>query len=222
MSDGSSDDREYFRQEALGAFAHEIRTPLTSLRMVVELARREGENDMLVLDEELASMLHQSISDLQQLADDLQEQSRLERGRAPLGSGPCELAAAVEAAREMLRPAVNLHGDARPAVEGPWDATRLVKAIAGFAESANRIGDGSGDVRLESDTGPDGVRLRFSSGSPGGSPRPMAADAGFAFFRARQYVLAVGGRVECHRGDRSVVISVTLPRNELPAQDTEQ
>ena len=38
MGDSSSEDRDYFRREAMGAFAHEIRTPLTSLRMVVELA----------------------------------------------------------------------------------------------------------------------------------------------------------------------------------------
>lgn len=212
MSDGNSEEREYFRREAMGAFAHEIRTPLTSLRMVVELARRDGTDESLVLDGELATMLNQSIAALEQLADDLHEQSRLERGKALLGSGPCELDAAVAAAREALRPGIALRLDERCAVVGPWDERRLAKALAGFAESANRIGDGSGAVRLETQAMPDRVGLRFSSGTAPGDGRPIGADAGFAFFSARQYVLSAGGTVECCRGDGSAAFTVTLPR----------
>jgi signal transduction histidine kinase len=222
VGDSSSEDRDYFRREAMGAFAHEIRTPLTSLRMVVELAQRNGQGETLVLDPELASMLHQSLSDLQQLADDLQEQSRMERGRAMLAPGPCDLAAAIDAARAMLRPAIALQCDAPRAAEGPWDSTRLVKAIVGFAESANRIGDGSCTVRLDADEDPRGITLRFSNGSPGGNPRPVTADAGFAFFRARQYILAAGGAVDCARGDRGVSIAVSLPRNRPAEEDTQR
>jgi len=68
----SAPDEELYRREAMGAFAHEVRTPLTSIRMVLELARREGTNGELVLDGELAGMLDASVDDLQQLADDLQ------------------------------------------------------------------------------------------------------------------------------------------------------
>lgn len=215
VSDRSSDDHDHYRREAMGAFAHEIRTPLTSLRMVIELARRQaGDTGMLMLDAELTGLLHQSITDLQQLADDLQEQSRLERGNVALANGPCELGAAVEAARELLRPAIEIQGKPPAPAEGPWDGPRLVRAFVGFAEGANRLGDGSGAVRLDARTGPDCVSLRFSSGAPGGAPRPVGADVGFGFFRARQYVLAVGGTVECDRGDRYLSIAVTLPRTE--------
>ncbi len=223
VSHHSSDDRDYYRQEAMGAFAHEIRTPLTSLRMVVELARRQaGGRDTLLLDAELAGMLHQSIAALQQLADDLQEQSRLERGRIVLGDGPCELAAAIEAAREMLRPGIDLACPEVEPLNGPWDAPRLVKALAGFADGANRIGDGSGVVRLDATVAPDRVHLVFSSGRPGGASRPVAADAGFGFFRARQYVLAAGGAVDCDRRERYLSIAVTLRGNAGVLEDTAQ
>ena len=62
---------EYFRREAMGAFAHEVRTPLTSIRMVMELGRRQSTGGQLVLDRELANMLSTSVDDLQRLADDL-------------------------------------------------------------------------------------------------------------------------------------------------------
>ncbi|MBE7520049.1 MAG: hypothetical protein HS107_12470 [Thermoflexaceae bacterium] len=66
-------ETDHYRRESMGAFAHEIRTPLTSIRMVIELAKRLGSGDQAVLDAELSAMLNASIDDLQRLADDLQE-----------------------------------------------------------------------------------------------------------------------------------------------------
>ena len=201
---------ELYRREAMGAFAHEVRTPLTSIKMVMELARRQSAEGSLLLDDELAEMLRTSVDDLQTLADDLQETSRLERGRLNLSTGPCDLAAAVEAARDLLR-GIAILGEVAPGIEGPWDAAHLVRAIAGFAESANRIGDGSGSVVLDLAIGPESVELAFCSGVAGGNERPIAADAGFSFFRSRQLVLAMGGSVHCQRAERFATFRVALP-----------
>ena len=208
----TSDDAELFRREAMGAFAHEVRTPLTSIRMVMELARRQSGEGQLLMDAELAEMLSSSVDDLQRLADDLQEGSRLERGKLPLSKGPCDLHAAIEAARTIVRKDhIELEDGRLDALEGPWDAARLVRAIAGFAASANRIGDGSGAVRLTCTSNSQLVTLTFASGRPGIETRPIAADAGFAFFHSRQLVLAMGGSVHCDRADRYATITVALP-----------
>ncbi len=204
-------ETELYRREAIGAFAHEVRTPLTSIKMVMELARRQAKDGELVLDAELAEMLRTSVEDLQDLADDLQEASRLERGRVVLAIGPCDLGAAVEAAREMLINGPQLSGTSPHGIEGPWDARRLVRAISGFAQCANRIGDGSGAVRFDWEEAGDFVRLTFASGRPGGQPKEIAADAGFSFFRSRQLVVAMGGSVHCNRADRFVELNVELP-----------
>lgn len=205
------DEAEHYRREALGAFAHEIRTPLTSIKMVMELARRQSSDGQLVLDRELAEMLRTSVEDLQHLADDLQETSRLERGRLALATGPCELGAAIEAARDLLGGQPTLEVEFQGPVEGPWDAPRLVRALAGFAGSVNRIGDGSGRVRLEVTLDGETVALRFVSGSSRGGNRPVGADAGFSFFRARQLVLAMGGSVHSARAERFATFFVALP-----------
>ena len=194
----------------MGAFAHEVRTPLTSIKMVMELARRQSAEGQLLLDGELAAMLRSSVDDLQALADDLQETSRLERGKINLSAGPCDLTAAVDAAREMLLP-LQLNGIHEAGIEGPWDSARLVRSIAGFAQSANRIGDGSGVVRLDAARSGGFARLVFSSGKAGGEPRTIAADAGFSFFRSRQLVLAMGGSVDCERAERFATFRVALP-----------
>ena len=204
------EDPELFRREAMGAFAHEVRTPLTSIKMVMELARRQSHEGELLLDAELAEMLRTSVDDLQALADDLQETSRLERGKVSLSTGPCDLGAAVEAARDMLR-GIEIIGEVDAAIEGPWDAARLVRAIAGFSESANRIGNGYGAVRLVVNMDRDRVELEFTSGEPGKQDRPIAADAGFSFFRSRQLVLAMGGSVHCQRAERFATFRVALP-----------
>ena len=200
---------EHYRREAMGAFAHEVRTPLTSIRMVMELARRQSSEGQLLLDSELAEMLSTSVDDLQHLADDLQEASRLERQKASVSRGPCDLRAAVEAARDLATPIV-IDG-AAPSVEGPWDAARLVRAIAGFAEAANRIGDGTGLVRLVATAQAPHATISLESGTPAGEERPILADAGFGFFRSRQFVLAMEGSVDCARSERYANILVRLP-----------
>ena len=205
------EERELHRREAMGAFAHEIRTPLTSIRMVVELAKRQADNGELLLDAELAGMLVTSVDDLQQLADDLQESSRLERGRLSLSQGPTNLAAALEAARSLGAAHVIIEGAAPADLEGPWDAPRLVRAIAGFAEAVNRIGNGSGIVAFECERGED-VVVRFLSGEANETRKPIGADAGFAYFRSRQFVIAMGGTVECARGDHYCCVTLALPR----------
>jgi hypothetical protein len=116
----------------------------------------------------------------------------------------------VEAAREMLKH-VEINGIPEPGLEGPWDAARLVRAIAGFSESANRIGDGSGTVRLEARRNGAFAELTFTSGHQGAGERPIAADAGFSFFRSRQLVIAMGGSVHCQRAERFASFRVALP-----------
>lgn len=205
------EESELYRREAMGAFAHEVRTPLTSIKMVMELARRQSRDGEFVLDAELAEMLRTSVDDLQELADDLQEASRLERGKLVLAQGPCDLGAAVDAAREIMTHGPELAGTSPHGIEGPWDARRLVRAIAGFAQAANRIGDGSGTVRFDWEDAEDTLRLTFGSGKPGGEPRQIAADAGFSFFRSRQLVVAMGGSVHCNRAERYIEFIVELP-----------
>ena len=209
---GALDPGDLYRREAMAAFAHDLSTPLTSLRLVLELARRQSSDSGLAFDSDLAGMLTRSVDDLAALADALHEQSRLERGKLAVAAGPSNLLAVFEAARESLLPRIELAGESPEAIAGPWDGPRFARAIAGFVESANRMGDGSNRVRFRSSAQPEVVLLEFSSGEPGGQSRPIAADAGFAFFHARQFILAIGGAVHVTRAERFVSATVTVPR----------
>ncbi len=211
--DSSTDDGVRYRQEAIGAFAHEIRTPLTSIRMVLELAARQSSDDELVLDSELATMLNTSVGDLQRLIDDLQETSRLERGRSRVSLGPSDLRVAVVEAVAGLSHGLTLVQDEIPSIVGPWDKGLLKRAIAGFTDTANRAGDGCGTVNLGLRHTPELVELVFSSGTPSGESKDVAADVGFAFFRSRDFVRAMGGSVSIERSQRFASITMVLPRS---------
>jgi signal transduction histidine kinase len=212
-SGSERDDTALLRQEAIGAFSHEIRTPLTSIRMVLELAARQSGENELVLDGELSHMLTTSVDDLQRLVDELQETSRLERGRAIVTNGPASLRESVETAAASIGHGISLVHDEIPSIEGPWDPVLLPKAIAGFAETANRAGEGMGDVTVTVKPTLDAVQLVFRSGTPSESSKAILADVGFAYFRSRQFVLSLRGTVSFERGHRFAAITMALPRN---------
>lgn len=181
--------------------------------MVLELAARQSGEDELVLDGELAHMLNTSVDDLQRLIDELQETSRLERGRVIVTNGPDNLRESIESVAASIGHGISLVHDKIPSIVGPWDPVLLPKAIAGFAETANRAGDGVGDVTLTVKATPDAVQLAFISGTPSESSKAIAADVGFAYFRSRQYVLSLYGTVSFERGHRFAAITMELPRN---------
>ncbi len=179
--------------------------------MVMELAQRDSSPPDLTLDAELAPMLHASVDSLQSLADDLQDLSRFERGRLKLSTGPASLAAAYAAAADLVGPRIALTGKAPPNLDGPWDPTRLVRAFAGLAEAVNRAGDGSGEVVATWSVDGLAVTCELASGLPGKSAKPLAADVGFSFFRARAFALAMGGTVGWERAEHYFAVRLGLP-----------
>lgn len=198
--------------EALGAFAHDMNTPLNAVSMVIEVARRTGDNQSeLTLDEELTSLLMTSVKELTRLVGDMQDVSRIERGKQHMAPGPASLSEVVATARENLGTSLALIGDVAEC-EGPWDRDRLGRMIADLARSANRCGAGNGEVEIDSAVGPNHVSLMISSGTPGQQVRNVTSDAGWGFFRARALILAMGGNIEAMRTERYLAIDVTLPR----------
>lgn len=197
--------------EALGAFSHDVRTPITSARMVVEVARRLSNGEDLRLDNELTRMLLDSLGDLQDLVDGLQEMARLGRGRLTLAPMPCDVAVIVAAAAAMASPTA-LIGTVPAGTEANWDAARLTQALAAFIATVDRLGDASRVVNVTFREAAGRVMLTFSSGVPTGPEVPIGADAGFAFFSARQLVVATGGSVDCRRTSQYAELRVELPR----------
>jgi signal transduction histidine kinase len=199
---------ESYREFALGAYAHDVRTPLTAIQMLLDLAR-DGDGS-LHFDPELASMLTASIEELQQLTDAMHEFSRIERGRLQVSRGPASLESAMAAAAAAAA-RVRLTGAPAPTVEGPWDPQRLPRALAGMLLSADRAGDGSGAVRVTWTVEPAAVHGVFESGHEGGVPKAVDADAGFLYYSGSALLRAMRGEAEMRRTDRWCAVSIALP-----------
>jgi len=182
------------------------------MRMVMELAKSGPAGEAMALDAELAAMLRTSVEELIKLADDLQELSWIERGKVTVGRGPASLPAAWDQAVARLRGRLAMSGPQPPSLEGPWDEARLVSVIEAFALAANRCGDGSGEVEATAQECDGELCLDFRSGDLAGEVRAVDSDFGFPFFRAGAVALAMGGRIEVDRRERSCRIVLHLPR----------
>jgi signal transduction histidine kinase len=197
--------------EALGAFAHDVRTPLNAVSMVVEVARRLSSGGELQLDDELTEMLMTSVKEIERLVSDLQDVSRIERGKQRMAPGPAQLEEVLADAAAIVRKDIALDCSGIRG-EGPWDRDRLGRMIADLARSANRCGAGNGEVRVTCEEMPSGIAIVISSGTPGREPRAVASDAGWGFFRCRALTQAMGGTVEATRTERYMSIRMSLPR----------
>lgn len=207
MSDAQD---ELVRREALGAFVHDMRTPLTSLRMVVGLGRQGGNGRDLMLDEELSAMLTQSLDSIERLVDELQESSHLERGKTRLAVQPCPLGDIVRSASGRFDGRLAVDVAVERDVTGEWDVARLTEAIAGLVDAAYRTGDGR-SCTLIAGARRDGAIITVRSGEPGEGGRGITAELGFEFFRGWTALRAMGATIGVIRGARAIEITVQLP-----------
>jgi len=207
-------DPERARQEAIGAFVHELRTPITSIRMVMEIAKRASPGGPAQLDEELLQMMETSLLDLQGLTDALQELSRLERGRLALRSEPTAMEEVLARAAEIT--GLRIEGNQGDGIAGYWDRERLTVAMSGIAWAANRCGAGDGIVRCEARSGDNDCAVTLESGSPSGQVKPIDADLGHGFYRGYAIIRAMQGSIEVRRETGYVALRVSLPAKRAP------
>jgi signal transduction histidine kinase len=91
---------EQRRLELIGNVAHELRTPLSSIRVMME-----GLTDgVLAPEPQVYASFERELARLQRLVQDLQELSRVESGQIALTLRPVDLAERITAAAVRLRP----------------------------------------------------------------------------------------------------------------------
>ena len=212
--DDATRPRDELRAALLAAFAHELRTPITSLGMVLGIARRTAPDPevKVELDAELQRVFQLALRELQQLADDIQEVSRIERGVWQLSRERVTLSSVLAGARELLRGEIALELPTTfPDVAGQWDRERLARALADLARTADRLGAAAGSARVAVALADDEVQLTIASGDPTSPPRPIGNEGGFRYERARFVIREIGGNVEGRRAAGYGEAIVALP-----------
>jgi predicted ATPase/signal transduction histidine kinase len=140
----------HLRDQFLSTASHELRTPITSLRLTTESllhASRSGKAHVpAAFSGRLERVLH-SAQRLQRLIDELLDVARIEQGQATLWPSEVDLGLLVRDVAEQLefdlaQAGCQLSIDSPRPVVGSWDAPRLEQVVTNLLSNAVKFGAG--------------------------------------------------------------------------------
>lgn len=204
------------RDEFLSVASHELKTPITALKLYVDSLRRVGERGGLTGDELVARLAkaQDQCARLDKLINNLLDVSRANTTGLRLEPEELDLAVLVRQTLERLEPTLRAAGsDVRVQVAGEargcWDRLRLEQVLGNLLTNCARHAPGSPvEVRLSS--GPGQVCLEVRDYGPGiasaerarifdrfaqGGSGPRAGGFGLGLWIVREIVAAHGGEV---------------------------
>ena len=94
------------KSEFVSFVAHELRTPMTSIRGYADMLVKGMAGELTVQQVEFAQTIHSNVERMQILVSDLQDVSRIETGQLRLEMKPTLLAEALESALQSTRPQI--------------------------------------------------------------------------------------------------------------------
>jgi signal transduction histidine kinase len=221
---------EATRRDLVTAVSHDLRTPLASLRAMVE-AIDEGVVDDPPTMRRYAGEMRRSVAQLVAMVDDLFELAQLDAGaieaettRAKLGEVVRSAVATVELAAEEK--GLSVIADLNGTDELPC-SPRLIRVLQNLLVNAVRHTPADGTVRLEAHRSPAGLELVVADTGEGiepqdldrvfdpffrGDPARHGTGAGLGLALAKRIAEALGGTIaaqsEPGRGSR---FAVTVP-----------
>ena len=222
------------RDEFLAAAAHELKTPMTSLRGVAQLVRRQfqaqGTVDRERLERAFATIDSQT-GKLARLVNQLLDVSRIEAGQLALERTETDLAGLVRDAVAAAQATSDRHRitlDAPPSLSAVVDPLRIEQVLANLFDNAIKYSPNGGAIEVRvSAPSPGAARVvvrdrglgipperrehlfdRFYHVRHGGHIEGM----GLGLFISRQIVERHGGRIEVESPpDGGTEVTVTLP-----------
>lgn len=225
------------RRHLFAAIGHDLRTPLTSIRVAVEALQDGVATDP---DRYLDSMVN-DIEVLVRLVDDLFLLTRLEAGDAPFEAAPVDVgdllateSAAMSVIAESAQATISVN--AAPGIWVDADEAALGRVIRNLLDNAVRHSPEGGTVRLTARRESEFVTISVSDEGPGFPPeirdeafdqfirgdrarsRQAGGGAGLGLSIARGVVAAHGGTIGLGSGPGGEV-SFRLPLGSVPTTD---
>ena len=138
------------RDEFLSVASHELKTPLTSIKLQTQLIKRnvaKGDGSALAPArmEKMVDQTDRQVTRLAHLVDDMLDVSRLDTGKLELRSEPMDLGEVVEEVVERLAPLLAQSGSqvrvtAPRGIGGKWDRFRIEQVLVNLLTNASRYG----------------------------------------------------------------------------------
>jgi len=218
------------RRDLVTAVSHDLRTPLSSLRAMVE-AIDDGVVDDRPTLRRYAGEMRRSVESLAQLVDDLFELVQLDAGAIEAETKRARLAEVVQSALAACAAQASEKGLLVEAqVDGAGDymtSPRLVRVLQNLLQNAIRHTPADGSVRMQARRHEDGIELIVEDTGEGIEPAALAhvfepfwrgdaarsgAGSGLGLALAKRIVEALGGQILVRSGpDRGARFEVLLP-----------
>jgi PAS domain S-box-containing protein len=152
------------KDEFLAMLAHELRNPLAPIRNAVDLLDpdRESSIDHFAT---VRSIIDRQVRHLSRLVDDLLDVARITQGKITLRQETVDLAAAIEAAIETVRPALDRkrHTLTTKLADAPLylfgDSVRIAQVFANLLSNASKYSPEEGAIEIETGQFGDDVRI---------------------------------------------------------------
>jgi PAS domain S-box-containing protein len=148
-------DADRRKDEFLATLAHELRNPLSPMRIAVTLLGRREAGDAEL--SRLRLVIERQVDHLTRLVDDLLDVSRITRDKLTLRKEPVDLASIIHAAVEAARPEVDRHRH-HLAVTLPseplWadcDVVRITQVFSNLLHNAAKYTPCGGMIRVEAE-----------------------------------------------------------------------
>ncbi len=230
-------DREKAHSHLIATLSHELKTPLTSLRIAAELLEETISDQLPYRAREILATLYEDVSRLQTIAGDLLDASRTSAARIGVERRPIMLD---EVVSEISRPlamqaqekgiALELKYSEHPLpiwgdpIKLPWVITNLVGNALRYTPAGGRIiielsQQGSAVRAVVSDTGC-GIEGRaleriFEPYAQGAEKPGQAGSAGLGLYITKEIVEAHNGRIFVKSGVGSgTTFTVEIPLRE--------
>jgi signal transduction histidine kinase len=220
------------RRDLVTAVSHDLRTPLASLRAMVEAIDDDVVDDRDTL-RRYAKEMRRSVGTLAQLVDDLFELVQLDAGAIEAETKRARLAEVVQSALAACEAQASEKGllvEAR--VDGAGDymtSPRLVRVLQNLLQNAIRHTPADGTVRMEAHRREDGVELIVEDTGEGIDPAALeqvfepfwrgdaarsSAGSGLGLALAKRIVEALGGQIQVQSEPAGGArFAVLLPRS---------
>jgi signal transduction histidine kinase len=177
---------EAARRQLVAAVSHDLRTPIASLRLLVEAVEDDIVDD--ATRRRYLATMQTHIGSLSTMIDDLFELSRIEAGDIDWSMRQVELAPIVDETVEAMRPEASARGvDLRGELDGAAlaaraDPERIQRVLFNLIRNAIRHTPADGSVTVRAEAGGDGVEIEVADTGPGidGADRSRVFDP---FFR---------------------------------------
>lgn len=206
------------KNNLVGTVSHELKTPLTGLRMAVYLLLEQNVGELSLAQRELLETARDAADRLLRILNDLLDLSRLESGATALSRGPVPVVELLAAMAAEMKPLVEAAGQrlvvrvAGGVAVVPLDPDRIRHVFVNLLSNASKYSPAGGEITLYAEPAPDGF-VRFGvrdqgSGIPPESlprvferfyrvPGQTKMGAGLGLALAREIVVAHGGSIAC-------------------------